>query len=137
MKNAIFFDVFYRWSHQCWNRQLWFYVALYCELQMWPIKRFFNDGLTLSNVKKLYQPKNNVEITLKCLLGNEFQSWPKQIERRVIFSQKLKKVLHLTLAFNNVNVSQYKPKIHLYIILDSKLTLLEYYKMVLPKQTET
>ena len=97
---------------------------------------FYCSGLMLCNVTTSYQPINNVETTLKCLLGNEFQSRPKQTGRRVIFSRKSKKVPHIPLVFNNANNSQYKPQIHLIIILDSKLTFVEHYKMILRKQAE-
>ena len=55
----------------------------------------------------------------------------------VIFSQKLKKVPHPPLVFNNTNVSQWKSQNHFGIILDSKLTFEEPYKTVLNKTNRT
>ena len=55
----------------------------------------------------------------------------------VIFSQKLKKVPHPPLVFNNTNVSQWKSQKHFGIILDSKLTFEEHYKTVLNKTNRT
>ena len=56
----------------------------------------------------------------------------KQIQE-VIFSQKLKKLLHHPLVFNNANISQWKSQTHFRIILDSKLIFEEHYKTVLNK----
>ena len=62
-----------------------------------------------------------------------FNPDPSKQAQKVIFSRKLKKVSHLSLVFNNTNVSQCKSLKHLGIILDSKLTLEEHYKAVLSK----
>ena len=40
-----------------------------CKFQRWRTQHCFNVDLTLSNVATSYQPKNNVDTTLKCLLG--------------------------------------------------------------------
>ena len=40
-----------------------------CEFQRLSTQRCFNVGLTLCDVATSYQPKHNVETTLKCLLG--------------------------------------------------------------------
>ena len=75
-------------------------------------------------------------------MENEFKSHPKQTSPRsqgleAIFSQKLKKVSHLPLVFNNANASQRKSQKHLSIILDSKLTFEEHYKTLLGKTNRT
>ena len=46
------------------------------KFQCWCTQRCFNVHLTLRDVVTSYQPKNNVETTLKCLLGSflNFQS---------------------------------------------------------------
>ena len=66
-----------------------------------------------------------------------FSTDPSKQAQEVIFSQKLKKVTHLPLVFNNANVSQYKSRKHLGIILDSKLTFEDHYKTVLSKTNRT
>ena len=58
---------------------------------------------------------------------------PHKLAQEVIFSQKLKKVQHSPLFFNNANIFQCKPQKHLGIILDSKLTFGEHCKAVLSK----
>ena len=40
-----------------------------CKFQRWRTQRCFNVHLTLCDVATSYQSKNNVEPTLKCLLG--------------------------------------------------------------------
>ena len=40
-----------------------------CKFQRWRAQRCFNVDLRLCNVTTSYQPKNNFELTLKCLLG--------------------------------------------------------------------
>ena len=57
--------------------------------------------------------------------------------QKVIFSRKLKSVLHPPLVFNNANVSSCKSQKHLGILLDSKLTFTEYYKRILNKTNRT
>ena len=42
-----------------------------CKFWRWQTKLYFNVDLTLSNVVASYHPNNNVETTLKCLLGIE------------------------------------------------------------------
>ena len=56
-------------SVQRWKTQRCFNVVLHCKFQRWHTKRCFNVDLTLCDVATSYQPKNNVEPTLKCLLG--------------------------------------------------------------------
>ena len=55
----------------------------------------------------------------------------------VIFSQKLEKVPHPPLVFNNANVSQQKSQKYLGIILDSKLIFEDHYKTVLCNTNRT
>ena len=43
-----------------------------CKFQRWNTQRCFNVDLALSHVPTLYQPKDNSETTLKCLLGKVF-----------------------------------------------------------------
>ena len=50
-------------TQRCFN------VVLRCKFQRWQTQRCFNVDLTLCDVATSYQPKNNVEPTLKCLLG--------------------------------------------------------------------
>ena len=61
------FCLYQRCLYQRWNRQRWFDVVQRCEFQR--TKSCFNVDLTLCDVATSYQPKNNVETTLKCLLG--------------------------------------------------------------------
>ena len=70
-------------------------------------------------------------------MENEFQSRPKQIGPRGIFSRKLKRVTHPPLVFDNANISQSKSQKHLGIKLDSKLTFEDHYKTVLSKTNRT
>ena len=56
-------------SVQHWKRQRCFNVVLRCKFQRWYLQRCFNDDLMLCDAATSYQPKNNVEQTLKCLLG--------------------------------------------------------------------
>ena len=58
---------------------------------------------------------------------------PRKQTQEFVFSLKLKKMPLSPLFFNNANVSQYKSQKHLGIILDSKLTFEDRYKMVLSK----
>ena len=58
-----------RCSIQCWNTQPCFNVVERCKFKRWRTQRCFNVVLTLCDVATSYQPKNNVEPTLKCLLG--------------------------------------------------------------------
>ena len=62
--------LFRRCSYQRWNIQHWFDLVRRCKSQRWNIQCCFNVDLTLSHVATSYQPKNNVETTLICLLGN-------------------------------------------------------------------
>ena len=68
------FDVAQRCLIQRWNTQRCFNVVERCEFQRWRTQRCFNVDLTLCDVATSYQPKGNVEPTLKCLLGTSFQS---------------------------------------------------------------
>ena len=72
------FDVVLRCLNRLWNRECWFDVVQRCKFQRWRTQRCFNVDLTLCDVAT-YLPKNNVETTLKCLLGC-FQK--KTLERR-------------------------------------------------------
>ena len=62
-------DVVQLCSYQLWNTQCWFDVVWRCKFQSWNTQRCFNVDLTLSHVATSYQPKDNVETILKCLLG--------------------------------------------------------------------
>ena len=62
-----------------------------------------------------------------------FNTDPSKQVPEIIFGWKLKEVPHPPLIFNNANISQCNSQKHLIIILDSKLTLEEYYKTVLSK----
>ena len=57
--------------------------------------------------------------------------------QEVIFSRKLKSVLHLPLVFNNANFLSCKSQKHLGILFDSKLTFEEHCKKVLSKTNRT
>ena len=57
--------------------------------------------------------------------------------QEVIFSRKLKSVLHLPLVLNDANVSSCKSQKHLGILFDSKLTFEEHCKTVLSKTNRT
>ena len=59
---------------QRWNTQRWFDVVRRCKFQHWNTQRCFNADRTLSHVATSRQPKDNVETTLKCLLG-PYLSW--------------------------------------------------------------
>ena len=61
------FDVAKRCSIQRWNTQCCFNVVERCKFQCCCTQRCFNVDLTLCDVPTSYQPKNNVEPTLKCL----------------------------------------------------------------------
>ena len=63
------FDFVQRFSIQCWNMQRCFNVIERCKFQCWRTQRCFNFDLMLCDVATSYQPKSNVEPTLKCLLG--------------------------------------------------------------------
>ena len=45
-----------------------------CKFQRWRTQRYFNVDVTLCDVVSLYQPKNNVEVTLKYFLGTEYRA---------------------------------------------------------------
>ena len=62
---------------------------------------------------------------------------PSKQAQEVIFSRKLKNVSHPPLVFNNANVSSCKSQKHLGILLDSKLTFEEHYKIILGKTNRT
>ena len=67
-----------------------------------------------------------------------FNPDPSKQTQEVIFSRKLKKVAHLSLVFNNADVSQCKSQCkNIGIKLDSKLTSKEHYKMVLSNTNRT
>ena len=51
-----------------WNWERWFDVVKRCNFQRWRTQHCFNVDLTLCDVATSYQPKDNVETTLKCLL---------------------------------------------------------------------
>ena len=61
--NGHFATLFRRKTQRCFN------VVLRCKFQRWHTQRCFNVDLTLCDVAMSYQPKNNVEPTLQCLLG--------------------------------------------------------------------
>ena len=61
-------------SYQQWNRQRWFDVVRRCEFQRWETQRCFNVDLTLPHVATWYQPKYNIEIAFKCLLGTNLNA---------------------------------------------------------------
>ena len=63
------FDVAQRCSIQRWNTQRCFSTVERCKFQRWRIQRCFNIDMTLCSIAVSYQPKNNVEPTLKCVLG--------------------------------------------------------------------
>ena len=63
------FDVVQRCSVQRWETQRCFNVVLRCKFPRWHTQRCFNIDLALCDVTTSYQPKINVESTLKCLLG--------------------------------------------------------------------
>ena len=60
--------LFRRCSIQLWNIKRGFNVVERCKFQHWRTQHCFNIDLMLCNVATSYQPKNNVEPTLKCLL---------------------------------------------------------------------
>ena len=62
---------------------------------------------------------------------------PSKQAQEVIFSRKLKNVSYPLLIFNNANVSSCKSQKHLGILLDSKLTFEEHFKMILNKTNRT
>ena len=66
------FDVVLRCLIQRWKTPRCFNVVLRCKIQRWRTQRCFNVDLTLWGVVTSYQPKNNIEPTLKCLLGGDF-----------------------------------------------------------------
>ena len=69
-----------------------------------------------------------------------FNPEPNKQAQEVIFSRKLEKVPPFVcnmLKFPNVNLKSTYVSYHLDIILDSKLTLEEHYKMVLSKTNRT
>ena len=59
-----------RCSIQRWNTQRCFNVVELCKFQRWCTQRCFNVDSTLCDVATSYQPKSNVEPTLKYLLGS-------------------------------------------------------------------
>ena len=63
------FDVAWRCSIQLWKTQRCFNVVQRCRFQRWHTQRCFNADLTLCDVATSHGPKNNVEPTLKYLLG--------------------------------------------------------------------
>ena len=83
LKMFIFTTLFWHWSTLWnsmskvttffgrWNRQRWFDVVQRCKFQHWNALSGFNVDLTLSDVPTSYHPNNNVETTLKYLLGIE------------------------------------------------------------------
>ena len=50
-------------------------VAQCCKFQRWRTQRCFNFDLTLCDVTASYQPKSNVEPTLKCLQGVQLSTY--------------------------------------------------------------
>ena len=70
------FDVVYLCSIQRWEIQRCFTVVQCCKFHRWRTQRCFNVDLTLCDVAKSYQPKNNVEPTLKYLLWS-FEEYDK------------------------------------------------------------
>ena len=66
-----------------------------------------------------------------------FNPDPSKQVQEVIFCQKLKKVPHRPLVFNNANVSQCNSQKLLGVILNSKLTFEEHYRMMLSKTNRT
>ena len=60
--------LFRRCSIQLWNIKRGFNVVERSKFQHWRTQHCFNIDLMLCNVATLYQPKNNVEPTLKYLL---------------------------------------------------------------------
>ena len=60
--------LFRRCSIQLWNIKCGFNVVERCKFQHWRTQHCFNIDLMLCNIATSYQPKNNVEPTLKCLL---------------------------------------------------------------------
>ena len=63
------FDVVQLCSIQRWKVQRCFTVVQCCKFHRWRTQRCFNVDLTLCDVATSYQPKNNVEPRLKCLLS--------------------------------------------------------------------
>ena len=64
------FNVVQRCSVQRCETQRCFNVVLCCKFPRWHTQRCFNVDLTLCDVVATsYQPKINVKLTLKCLLG--------------------------------------------------------------------
>ena len=69
-----------RYSLQYWNTQLCFNVVERCKFQRWRTQRYFNVDVTLCGGPTSYQPENNVETVLKCLLGINLNLLPKCVE---------------------------------------------------------
>ena len=73
-----------------------------------------------------YFPSHNItknaETHPPTMRDRNFKPDPTKQAQEVIFSRKTKKLPHLPLVFNNVNVTQSIYQKHLGIILDSKLT---------------
>ena len=69
----IIFATLFRRCPTLWNRrwkwQRCFNVVERCKCQRWWTQRCFNVALTLCDVATSYQPKCNIEPTLKCSLG--------------------------------------------------------------------
>ena len=57
--------------------------------------------------------------------------------QEVIFSQKSKKICHLPLFFNNIQVSQFSSQKHLDIILAEQLKFCEHLKILTSKINKT
>ena len=68
LKMTTYFDVVQRCSIQRCIMQRCFIVVQRRKFKRSCIQRYFNVDLTLCNGATTYQPKNNVEPTLKCLL---------------------------------------------------------------------
>ena len=66
-----------------------------------------------------------------------FNPDPSKQVQEVIFSRKLKNVSHPPLLFNNANVSSCKSQKHLSILLDSKLTFEDHYKIIINNTDRT
>ena len=58
--------------YQCWNTQRWFNVVWRCKFQGWNTQRCFKVDSMLPHVVTSYQPEDNFETKLKCLLGSNY-----------------------------------------------------------------
>ena len=106
-------------------------------------KLFANDTSLINVVHDINISANKLNNDLKKVSNWAFQ-WktnfnldPSKQAQEVIFSQKLKKVPHPPLIFNNANVSQCKSQKHLRVKLDSELTFEDHCKTVLSKKNRT